>query len=112
MKATIVLIADDEIENYGRKILLEAHRIGKVGFEMTRLPFHVSLKQPFVVPSLEEMENLFDEFAKKVSPIEVNLEELVVYPNNAIGGEPSGCLSIRVKKHLSLIECKRIYSII
>ena len=58
MKATIVLIADDEIENYGRKILLEAHRIGKVGFEMTRLPFHVSLKQPFVVPSLEEMEDL------------------------------------------------------
>lgn len=98
MKATIVLIADDEVENYGRKILLEAHRIGKVGFEMTRLPFHVSLKQPFVVPSLEEIEDFFDEFLEKVSPVDVNFEELVVYPNNSIGGEPSGCLSIRIKK--------------
>lgn len=98
MKSTIVLIADDEVENYGRKILLEAHRIGKVGFEMTRLPFHVSLKQPFVVPSLEEIEDFFDEFAEKISLVDVNFEELVVYPNNSIGGEPSGCLSIRIKK--------------
>jgi hypothetical protein len=97
MKATIVLIADDEVENYGRKILLEANRIGKVGFEVTRLPFHVSLKQPFTVPSLEEMEVFFDKFAKEVSPRELNFEELVVYPNNAIGGEPSGCLSIKIK---------------
>lgn len=102
MKVTIVLIADDEVENYGRKILLEANRIGKVGFEMTRLPFHVSLKQPFVVPSLEEMEGFFDKFAQEISPIELNFEELVVYPNNAIGGEPSGCLSIKIKKTLEL----------
>lgn len=102
MKATIVLIADDEVENYGRKILLEANRIGKVGFEMTRLPFHVSLKQPFIVPSLEEMEGFFDKFAKEVNSIEVNFEELVVYPNNAFGGEPSGCLSIKIKKTLEL----------
>ena len=102
MKATIVLIADDEVENYGRKILLEAHRIGNVGFEMTRLPFHVSLKQPFVVPSLEEIDDFFDEFTKSVSPIEVNFEELVVYRNDAIGGEPSGCLSIRIKKELEI----------
>ena len=98
MKATIVLIAEDEVENYGRKLLLKAHQIGKVGFEMTRLPFHVSLKQPFLVPSLEEIEEFFDEFAEKVSPIDINFEELVVYPNNAIGGESSGGLSLRIKK--------------
>ena len=51
MKATIVLIADNDAENYGRKLMLEAHRYGKIGFEMARLPQHVSLKQPFVIPS-------------------------------------------------------------
>ena len=47
MKATIVLIADNDAENYGRKLMLEANRYGKMGFEMARLPQHVSLKQPF-----------------------------------------------------------------
>lgn len=28
MKATIVFIADNEAENYGRKLMLEAHQIG------------------------------------------------------------------------------------
>ena len=28
MKATIVLIADNDAENYGRKLMLEAHRCG------------------------------------------------------------------------------------
>jgi len=64
MKATIVLIANNDAENYGRKLMLEAHKIGDMGFEMARLPQHVSLKQPFSIPSLDEMEVFFDEFAK------------------------------------------------
>ena len=32
MKATIVLIADNDAENYGRRLMLEAHRYGKMGF--------------------------------------------------------------------------------
>ena len=60
MKATIVLVADSEGENYGRRIMLEAHRAGGVGFEMARLPQHVSLKQPFSIPNLSEMEAFFD----------------------------------------------------
>lgn len=47
MKATIVLIADDDAENFGRKLMFEANKYGKMGFEMARLPQHVSLKQPF-----------------------------------------------------------------
>lgn len=31
MKATIVLIADNEAENFGRKMMLKAHRHGKMG---------------------------------------------------------------------------------
>lgn len=64
MKATIVLIADNDAENYGRKLMLEAHRYGKMGFEMARLPQHVSLKQPFAIPGLENMEVFFDGFGK------------------------------------------------
>ncbi len=108
MKATIVLIAENEVQNYGSKLLLKAHQIGKVGFEMTRLPYHVSLKQPFLVPSLEEIEEFFDEYAEKSSPVDINFEELVVYPNNAIGGEPSGCLSIRIKKTEELEKMQKV----
>jgi len=95
MKATIVLIADVDAENYGRRLLLEAHRAGNVGFEMARLPQHVSLKQPFPIPSLEEMEDFFDEFAKGIPPVDVEFDLLEVLPSNALGGNPSGCMSIR-----------------
>lgn len=71
MKATIVLIADNDAENYGRKLMLEAHRYGKMGFEMARLPQHVSLKQPFAVPGLEAMEAFFDRFAKELCPFDI-----------------------------------------
>ena len=54
MKATVVLIAGNEAENYGRKLMFDAHKAGNVGFEMARLPHHVSLKQTFFIPSLEE----------------------------------------------------------
>jgi len=64
MKATVVLIADNEAENFGRKMMLEAHKHGKIGFEMARLPQHVSLKQPFAISKLEDMEEFFDRFAK------------------------------------------------
>ncbi len=55
MKDTRVLIAENDAENFGRKMMLEAHKYGKMGFEMARLPQHVSLKQPFNIPNLEEM---------------------------------------------------------
>ena len=109
MKATIVLIADSAAENYGygRKIMLDAHRAGGVGFEMARLPQHVSLKQPFVIPSLEEMEDFFDEFAREISPQKIKMEELEICPNNALGGVPSGCLSLKVEQSENLKALQR-----
>lgn len=98
MKATIVLIADAEAENYGRRLMLEAHRLGGTGFEMARLPQHVSLKQPFSIASLEEMEAFLDEFSSQVTRQKIQMEALELYPSSAIGGTPSGCLSIRVKQ--------------
>ena len=97
MKATIVLIANDEIENYGRKLMLDAHKAGNLGFEMARLPQHISLKQPFLIPNLEEIEELFGEFVKELKPVRVKFKHLNFYPSNVLGYE-SGCMSIEVEK--------------
>lgn len=98
MKATIVLIADNEAENFGRRLMLDAHRAGDLGFEMARLPQHVSLKQPFSIPSLEEMEEFFDKFVVGLKSVEIQFEELEICPSNVLGGNPSGVLSLRVKE--------------
>lgn len=107
MKATIVLVADSAAENYGRKLMLEAHKAGGMGFEMARLPQHVSLKQPFSVPSLAEIEAFFDEFAVGKKAVSIKMEEVEVCPNNVLGGYPSGCLSIRVEQSEELKEMQK-----
>lgn len=96
MKATFVLLADIEAENFGRKCMLEANRVGQIGFEMARLPHHISLKQPFKIANLETLENVFDEYAREVNAISVPLLELNCFPSNVFGYE-SGCMSIRAE---------------
>ena len=78
--------------------MLGAHKLGDLRFEMARLPQHVSLKQPFSIPSLEEMEDFFDTFAKEVKPVKIKMEELELCPSNVLGGLPSGCLSFRTEQ--------------
>ena len=106
MKATIVLLADTEAENFGRKLMLEAHRIGSMGFEMARLPQHVSLKQPFSIPDLEKMENFFDEFARDMQPFQIEFEQIDLTHSNVLGGIESGCMSVRVKKTEQLVKAQ------
>ena len=108
MKGTIVLLAGTEAENYGRQLMYKAHKAGNLGFEMARLPQHVSLKQPFSISSLEKFEAFFDEFAATVSTVRIQFEELVVFPSNALGGKPSGCMSISVRKSEQLVELQKI----
>ena len=105
MKATIVLIADNDAENFGRKLMLEAHRYGKIGFEMARLPQHISLKQPFAIPDLENMEVFFDGFAKKLCPFDIEFVDMDVFPTDVLGGAESGCMSLRVKETPQLVPC-------
>ncbi|MDE6808864.1 MAG: 2'-5' RNA ligase family protein [Muribaculaceae bacterium] len=107
MKATIVLIAETEAENYGRKLMLEAHRLGNTGFEMARLPQHVSLKQPFVIPSLEKMEQFFDEFAKTLTLVDVEFVGIDLFPSNVLNGVESGCISLRVKDTRQLVDAQK-----
>lgn len=107
MKATIVLIADTEAENYGRKMMLEAHRFGNTGFEMARLPQHVSLKQPFFIPSLEKMEMLFDTFAKSMHPVNIEITGIDLFRSNVLNGVESGCISLRVESTPQLVDSQR-----
>ncbi len=97
MKATFVLLADVEAENFGRKCMLEANRAGNVGFEMARLPQHISLKQPFQITDLDTVETIIDEFAQGVGAISVSLIELDCFPSSVFG-YASGCMSIRAKR--------------
>lgn len=107
MKATMVLIADNDAENFGRKLMLEAHKHGKMGFEMARLPQHVSLKQPFLIPNLEDMEEFFDGFAKELCPFDIEFVDMDVFPSNVLGGAPSGCMSLRVKETPQLVDAQK-----
>ena len=97
MKATIVLIGNNEAENYGRKLMLEAHKAGNLRFEMARLPQHVSLKQPFSIPNLGLFEEFFDQFAKDIKPVAVEFNEVTIHPSNVLGYE-SGYMSIHAVK--------------
>lgn len=106
MKATIVLLADIEAENFGRKCMLEAHRAGDVGFEMARLPQHISLKQPFKIPNLDTVESIFDEYAKGLKAISIQLLELDCFPSNVFGYE-SGVLSIRAERTPQLVAMQK-----
>ncbi len=76
MKATFVLLANYEADNLAKKILLEAHKIGRVGFESARIPSHISLKQPFKINSLEEIERYFDEFSSNLKAMSIELTTL------------------------------------
>jgi 2'-5' RNA ligase len=97
MKATFVLLANNETSNMASKMLLDANQIGQLGFEMTRLPFHVSLKQPFVIQDLTMIEKFFDEFASKLKPANVHFDEVVTW-ENAVFGYDSGVIALHVEK--------------
>lgn len=106
MKATIVLLAYIEAENFGRKCILEANRIGDVGFEMARLPQHISLKQPFQIPNLDTVESIFDDFVQGLNVISIQLLELDCFSSNVFGYETGG-LSIRAERTPQLVKMQK-----
>ena len=94
MKATIVLLADNKLSNIGNSLLYEANCISEVGYEMTRMPFHVSLKQPFVVEDLATIEKLFDEFDFK--PVKIKFEKLSCFPH-WLGSSDTGGMFLKTE---------------
>lgn len=103
MKATFVLIASNKTKNKARKIMLEAHKKGNLGFEMTRLPHHISLKQPFSIESLEGIENYFDRFVATLEPITVKFEDIYILKSDVFGIE-SGLMGLNVENSKVLVN--------
>lgn len=103
MKATFVLIADNETSNFGNQLMYEANTATTIGFEMARLPLHVSLKQPFMINNLNEVESLFDSFALSCELTRVEFDSLALYPTE-IFGYNSGCMALGVKPTNSLLQ--------
>ena len=58
---------------------------------------NVCLKQPFKIPSIDLIENIFDDYAQGLKEISVPLLQLDCFPSNIFGYE-SGVLSIRAEK--------------
>lgn len=76
MKATFGLLANNEIHNLVRKLSWDIHQKYQTGIEVTRLPPHISLKQPFDIPDLHLLEKFMAEFAARIDPFDVLLTEL------------------------------------
>lgn len=93
MKATMLLITGTEAENFGRKLMLLAYKAGNMGFEMARLPPHVSLKRPFAIKSLEQLDEvqkrLFRELEERFGPSPaLHDNDYVFHMTVSIGGAP------------------------
>jgi 2'-5' RNA ligase len=76
MKAAFALLVDHNAHNFIRKLVVDIHSKYRIGFLASLLPSHVSLKQPFEVSSLPEVETYFDQLAETIQPFEITLTHL------------------------------------
>ena len=97
MKATFALLANNEIHNLVRKLSWDIHRKYRTGIDVTRLPPHISLKQPFDISALNLLEKYMTELAKSVTPFEVELTELQLI-DATIEGLDTGILWLDVQE--------------
>jgi 2'-5' RNA ligase len=75
VKAAIALLLEGQAHAAVRRVALELHEVG-FGLSAAQLPAHVSLKQPFQISSLSEIEAFFDAFAASLEPVDLTLSSL------------------------------------
>lgn len=97
MKATFALLANNEIHNRVRKLSWEIHRTYRTGLDITRLPPHISLKQPFDMADLRPAEQYMVELAGSIAPFEVKLTALQLV-DAVIEGVATGILWLNVEE--------------
>ena len=73
MKATFALLADQATHNAVRTLAWHLHCTYRTGLRASRLPPHISLKQPFAIADIPALECYFDTFAARLSPFAVTL---------------------------------------
>lgn len=66
-RVAVALLATDDLSNRTASFTLRCRDYG-FGLRVLRLPAHVSLKQPFIVPDLERFTRYFDELATRIEP--------------------------------------------
>ncbi len=76
MKTAFALLVDHNVHNFIRKLAIDVHLKYQIDFLASLLPPHVSLKQPFEISSLAEIEAYFDQLAESIQPFDVTLTHL------------------------------------
>lgn len=84
MKAAIALLIEGEAYVAVRRVALELHEQYGCGLSAAQLPVHVSLKQPFQISSLPEIEAFFDGFVASLEPINLTLSTLEFFNVDAV----------------------------
>lgn len=103
MKATLALLASNEIHNLVRKLAWEIHQKYRTGIDICRIPPHVSLKQPFDISDLDSLGKYMKELAGSIAPFEARLTALQVIPITIEGFE-TGILWLDVEETQFLRE--------
>ncbi|HPH94592.1 MAG TPA: 2'-5' RNA ligase family protein [Anaerolineaceae bacterium] len=74
MKAALVLLADDAVQNAVRKVVVRLGQQTGLRFYAALLPAHISLKQPFPVDNLDKLDAYVDQLAASLAPFEVQMD--------------------------------------
>ena len=101
MKAAFALLADYATHNAVRKLAWQMYQNYGISLETSRLPPHVSLKQPFDIPNISDLEEYMTELAGSLSPIDITLTELELIEVTGANG-PSGILWLQVEQTSAL----------
>lgn len=97
MKAALALLANPSLYHTAADITLDAHRVSGLGFEVNRLPYHVSLKQTFKINHLPQLEQFCRRYARTLSPVMASFKKLTLWPSSVFGYQ-SGVLVVEAEK--------------
>lgn len=90
MRTAMALLVNDELTNRLASYTRRCRDYG-FGWNVLRLPAHVSLKQPFIVHDFERFELYFEEFASHTEPQQLKLDGFEFW-----GDEEYGVVVVRV----------------
>ncbi len=76
MKIAIALLLDHKIHNFMRRLAVDVYLQYPLGFSAASVLPHISLKQPFPIADLVEVERYFDQLAASIHSFEVRLTQL------------------------------------
>lgn len=85
MKVSFALLTTNEIHNYSRKVAFDINKKYRTGFYAAQLPPHISLKQPFEISDINEVEKYMEEFAESIEPFEISIPRLNYWVSEEVG---------------------------